>query len=186
MKEELEINQKTNKEDNDTNILELLKLIASNIGKYLVHDEDKKDTINTNPLLKVIEGMSERGKDFEDMFEREKGYKFSAGEIKPSLLLNTTEEDYSNRYYEEIINELREIKINTNSISELETLFRVNNEQQKEILQEIFSLSTEKDKTIAETKYRKIMNKITQGTSDIETMQKLQGILNAVFLFIYK
>lgn len=80
------------------------------------------------------------------------------------------------KHREETLNTLKNIEKNTGDISQLVFLLNSNTEKQTEILEvmtEILSLGTSETNEEAESKYRKIMSKITQTFEDAETIEKL-------------
>lgn len=79
---------------------------------------------------------------------------------------------------------LKNIEENTSYLKDVVTMLNNTNEKQDEILsllQDILSLSSEKDKKKADSKVRNIMDKINSTVNDAETMMKLSKLLMAIY-----
>lgn len=80
------------------------------------------------------------------------------------------------QYEQDILNTLRQIEGNTANLTTLVNLIQTSNDNQGEILElisELLALAKEKDPEVVDSKYRKIMNKITTFTEDVNTMTTL-------------
>jgi Mg2+ and Co2+ transporter CorA len=87
-------------------------------------------------------------------------------------------------YNQDVLNTLKNIEKNTGDISQLVSMLHDNSEKQLEILdtmKEILSIGTANTEVEAESKYRKVMNKITTTFEDAETMEKLLGYSKVVY-----
>lgn len=83
------------------------------------------------------------------------------------------------QYKENVLNALRQIEINTANLSEIISLLHTSNENQSKIFDvvvEMLSIAKEKDKEVAQLKFRKIMDKIGKVTTDVEALTKLYGL----------
>jgi hypothetical protein len=79
-------------------------------------------------------------------------------------------------YWEENINLLRSIELNTANLAMIVDLINKNNENQDEIigiLSEVLEIAKAKNREEADNSYRKIMQKISTFTKDVETIQKI-------------
>jgi hypothetical protein len=83
-----------------------------------------------------------------------------------------------------VIKQLNTIATNTANLSTIAELIHKNNKNQDEIIQlltECLSLSKAETREEADSKYRQLMNRITQTVQDIETIQTITGFLNTVY-----
>jgi hypothetical protein len=91
-------------------------------------------------------------------------------------------------YDQEVLQTLKNIESNTVGLNEVIPLLSKSLGNQEEILnylKEALSISASKTKEEAEGKWRTVMNKATQITTDVETIQKLHGFANTILkLFI--
>ncbi len=91
------------------------------------------------------------------------------------------------KYDQEVLNTLKNIEMNMANLASILNLIREGNEKQNEIYEiivELLALAKETNKQEIESKYRKIMNKITSFTDDIETMTTLATFAATVFNFL--
>jgi len=87
-------------------------------------------------------------------------------------------------YREETIRSLRAIEQNTANLYTIVDLISKSNEQQEEliaIITEVLSIATAKTKEEAESRYRKIMGKISTAIEDVETLGKVATFAASVW-----
>ncbi len=87
-------------------------------------------------------------------------------------------------YREEAIRSLRAIEQNTANLYTLVDLISKNNEQQEELIEiiaEVLSIAKAKTKEEAESKFRKVMDKITKTVEDGETLGKIATFATTVW-----
>lgn len=78
----------------------------------------------------------------------------------------------------------QETAINTRSLSDIVSLIQKGNEKQDEIFDlfiEILAVSKAKNIEEAESMYRKVINRISTYTGDMETTQKLIGFATSIY-----
>ncbi|MEH7122126.1 hypothetical protein V7127_02655 [Bacillus sp. JJ1773] len=88
-----------------------------------------------------------------------------------------------NDYDQEVLQTLKEIKHNTAGLSEVISLLAKNNDNQEKIaeyLKEAIDIAASQTQEEAESKWRKVMNRATDVTTDVETIQKLHGFANTI------
>lgn len=87
-------------------------------------------------------------------------------------------------YKQAVLNTLQGIENNTASLAEISVLIRENTEKQKEvyeIITEILAMNLIEQKKEADNTYRKVMKKITNLNSDVNTIQKLTSMANNIY-----
>lgn len=91
-------------------------------------------------------------------------------------------------YDQEVLQTLKNIESNTVGLNEVIPLLSKSLDNQEDVLnylKEALSISASKTKEEAEGKWRTVMNKAAQITTDVETIQKLHGFANTILkLFI--
>lgn len=93
-----------------------------------------------------------------------------------SPIVNHREEE--KMYWEESLNLLKNIEVNTANLGTLVDLINNSNEKQDEIIQiitELLEIAKETNKNEAESKYRQVMNRIGQIADDADALVKLYG-----------
>ncbi|AKS37404.1 hypothetical protein NP92_02790 [Anoxybacillus gonensis] len=86
-------------------------------------------------------------------------------------------------YKKDLLQTLKNIEANTVGLSEIVPLLSKSNESQEkiaELLKESLDIAASKSKEEAENKWRAIMNKANQLTTDVETIQKIHGFANTI------
>ncbi|MDM8100926.1 hypothetical protein [Oceanobacillus oncorhynchi] len=89
-----------------------------------------------------------------------------------------------NNYNQEVLQTLKNIESNTAGLNEVVHLLSTNVDKQDEILnllKEALSISASKNKKEAESRWRKVMNRANQLTTDVENIQKIQGFANTIW-----
>lgn len=105
-------------------------------------------------------------------------------ELNNSLIENKKREE---QYKQRVLSALEGIQRNTANLTEIISLLHDSNEKQEEIFEimvEILSIGIAQNEQEAESKYRKIANKISQFSGDIETVQKLYGFASNILTII--
>ena len=88
------------------------------------------------------------------------------------------------RYREDVLKALRQIELNTANLSEIVSLLHSSNENQNQIFDivvEMLSIAKEKDQQAAQSKYRKVMEKIGQVATNAENLTKLYGLGTTIY-----
>ncbi|MBM7598459.1 rubrerythrin [Virgibacillus halotolerans] len=88
------------------------------------------------------------------------------------------------KYKQEMLQTLKNIESNTAGLNEVVPLLASNLDKQDEILEvlkEALSISASKNQEEAKSKWRKVMEKTSQLTTDIESIQKIQGFANTIW-----
>ena len=151
--------------DNDAN-LDIKKIIKENCPSI----QDLAKSIPRQDIV-IDSGLSEAMRNSEEAFKET---------IRNAESFAKKKEQYN----QDILNTLKQIEGNTANLITLINLIESSKDQQGEIIEivaELLALAKEKDKVIVEGKYRKIMNKITTFTEDVETMATLVALGTTVF-----
>lgn len=88
------------------------------------------------------------------------------------------------QYDQDVLNTLKQIEGNTANLTAIINLIQKGNKNQEEIyniIAGLLALAKEKDKEVVESKYRKIMNKITSFTDDVEAITTLTNFGIMIF-----
>lgn len=122
------------------------------------------------------------------------GLKLASSKLSKSLQ-NTSESIYTSmetiqkkqednqRYKDDILQTLKGIEANTVGINEIVPLISNSIGKQDELLEflkEALAISASETKEEAEHKWRKLLNKASQLTTDVETIQKLTGFTSTI------
>lgn len=90
-------------------------------------------------------------------------------------------------YQQESLRSLQAIEQNTANLYTLVDLISKSNEQQEELIEiiaEVLSIAKAKTKEEAESKFRKVMDKITQTVEDGETLGKIATFATTVWTLV--
>ena len=90
-------------------------------------------------------------------------------------------------YWEQSINLLKSIELNTANLAMIVDLINKNNEKQDEIiaiLSEVLEIAKAKNKEEADNLYRKTMNKVITFTKDVEAIQKLSVFAGTMYTLV--
>lgn len=130
-----------------------------------------------------------------DLMQRFLDYSMEKSIIDPGInqvlnehdaLFNKIRKAQMNRekYAKDVLDTLKNIESNTANLTTIVNLIHNNNEKQNEIVEiitELLNLAKENNKAETESKFRKIMNKITTFTEDIETIVTLMSFAMTVY-----
>lgn len=103
---------------------------------------------------------------------------------------NPTAQEHRNdekRYWEESLDILKSIESNTGNLAVLVDLISRNTDQQDEIigcLTEIHEIAKSKTKVDADSRYQRVMKRITDITGNVEAVQKLAAYGAVIYNFV--
>lgn len=115
--------------------------------------------------------------------------KLSAGIDNANIALSEAKRNMQGRYIAEekrkddVLQTLKNIEANTIGLNDIIPLISDNIEKQDEVLEflkEALAISASETREEAESKWRKLLNKATQLTTDVETIQKLTSFTSTV------
>lgn len=102
------------------------------------------------------------------------------GQTSDNLMKNMTEKrEEEDQYKRDTLDILRNIEKNTAGLTEIISLIQESNENQQEvysIITELLALAKESDGKELESKYRKVMKRISEFSGDVLTMQNLMNV----------
>lgn len=104
--------------------------------------------------------------------------------IDDEVLDFTEDLEREEKYKDEMLQTLKNIEANTTGLNEIVSLLSGSVEKQDEILEflkDSLAIGASENREEAESKLRKMMNKATTLSTDIETIQKLSSFATTVF-----
>ncbi len=106
-----------------------------------------------------------------------------------SIIESVEKKNEKERLYKQaVVDALKGIEKNTANLTEIVSLLHYSNEKQDEIfniIMEILSIAKSENQEKAESKYRQVMNRISNFTGDVEQIQKLMSFLTTMWTILH-